>query len=495
MAGRLMIVGFDGGTWEVIDRGIEQGTLPTFRRIIEEGCRNDLRSTIPSITSPAWKCLTTGRLPSQLGAYWWAALNREEGEIDFHTSGDYHGKELWDILGFVGKRSLAINIPTTFPPNRINGSMISGPIIPEDSVYTYPEELAAGLDKRFGYTPKEEVKLSDDQSKGTAEIIRKNSQLFEISRSLRKGIEPDLTFLTIFLTDTVQHELWTTRNDPGNRIMEVWEAVDSKMADLLAELEAEGTPLIIVSDHGFTEMKARVHINQWLMENGYIVLKERIQAKVPLGTRIYRRIRSWLRRHNLTGPAKRVMGKKVRQGLAKRAQAGQEHGEEAVVSFNRVMELIDHDESKAVCFPDGPLYILNRDGTDIDGLIKGLASIVLPDGTTPIRKAWRTEELYASMGDDSGDLKGSPPDLVLEMEMGYDLSGGLRRDGSLTGSGSGWTGTHRREGIFMAWGEGIRHREFEEPFDIIDLFPTVLRRFGIPAADDLKGKVMPIFEE
>ena len=49
MERKLMIVGIDGATFDLIKPWAEEGSLPNFKRLLEEGCHGKLKSTIPQV--------------------------------------------------------------------------------------------------------------------------------------------------------------------------------------------------------------------------------------------------------------------------------------------------------------------------------------------------------------------------------------------------------------------------------------------------------------
>ena len=51
---RVVILGLDGGTFDLIEPWVQAGRLPTFGRLMAEGAWGRLRSTMPPITAPAW---------------------------------------------------------------------------------------------------------------------------------------------------------------------------------------------------------------------------------------------------------------------------------------------------------------------------------------------------------------------------------------------------------------------------------------------------------
>ena len=58
------------------------------------------------------------------------------------------------------------------------------------------------------------------------------------------------------------------------------------------------------------------------------------------------------------------------------------------------------------------------------------------------------------------------------------------------------TGSHRLNGIFLAYGLGIKKGHKLEGAKIYDITPTILHIFGLPIPNDIDGRVlMDIFEE
>lgn len=81
--------------------------------------------------------------------------------------------------------------------------------------------------------------------------------------------------------DRIQHMFWRDRSD----IIEKWY---SKLDDLVGKVEdklkvkgLDDVRLLIVSDHGFANFNQKVHLNRWLVDNGYIqVLEARDSGKL-----------------------------------------------------------------------------------------------------------------------------------------------------------------------------------------------------------------------
>ena len=51
---RVLVIGIDGGTLDLIRPWAEEGHLPSLARLMTEGAWGRLESTLPPVTSPAW---------------------------------------------------------------------------------------------------------------------------------------------------------------------------------------------------------------------------------------------------------------------------------------------------------------------------------------------------------------------------------------------------------------------------------------------------------
>jgi predicted AlkP superfamily phosphohydrolase/phosphomutase len=70
--------------------------------------------------------------------------------------------------------------------------------------------------------------------------------------------------------DRVQHMFWRDRPD----IVDDWyvklDALVGRVKTRLSETGRDQVKLVVVSDHGFTDLDYKVHLNRWLVERGYL---------------------------------------------------------------------------------------------------------------------------------------------------------------------------------------------------------------------------------
>jgi len=66
---KMVVIGIDGATFDVIDPMVERGELPNLATLMKEGCRGELESTFPPITHTAWSTFSTGKNPGKHGVF------------------------------------------------------------------------------------------------------------------------------------------------------------------------------------------------------------------------------------------------------------------------------------------------------------------------------------------------------------------------------------------------------------------------------------------
>ena len=66
---RVILLGWDGATWDLILPWVEEGKLPGIGRMMEQGTWGTLLSTIPPISPAAWTTIFTGVNPGKHGIF------------------------------------------------------------------------------------------------------------------------------------------------------------------------------------------------------------------------------------------------------------------------------------------------------------------------------------------------------------------------------------------------------------------------------------------
>src|SRR5262245_9773649 len=132
MSKRVLFVGLDGCTFDLLDRFIDAGLMPRLKQLMADGVRGDLETNFTHLTPTAWLSMMTGKNPGKHGVF--EFLLRRKGSAKMAdepvSSRSRDGQAFWDYLGDLGKRSIVTNVPCTYPPGIKNGLMISDFLTP-----------------------------------------------------------------------------------------------------------------------------------------------------------------------------------------------------------------------------------------------------------------------------------------------------------------------------------------------------------------------------
>ncbi len=285
-APKVAIIGMDCAEPSLVF-GRYRDRLPTLSGLADRGSWGQLESCVPCITVPAWMSMMSGRDPGVLGFY--GFRNRVDYSYDrlsFVNSRSVKEPLLWDYLNRAGKRSIMLSVPQTYPPRPVDGCLVTDFLTPSHEVqWTHPPELKAEITEAFGeYLFDVPNFRTDDKARLRDDMFRFTEQRFAVARHLATTRPWDLFMMVEMGTDRVHHGFWKymdtqhPKYEPGNPFESVIEdhyaLVDREIAALLGCFPAD-TTVLVVSDHGAKGMTGGICINEWLIEKGYLVLKER----------------------------------------------------------------------------------------------------------------------------------------------------------------------------------------------------------------------------
>jgi predicted AlkP superfamily phosphohydrolase/phosphomutase len=97
MPPRLIVLGWDSATFDVIDPLLQSGRLPAIADLAGDGFRAGLRSTWPPMTDCAWTSAFTGRNPGAHGIFgsWYRAPGAYA--CRYFSARDRRSPALWEL--------------------------------------------------------------------------------------------------------------------------------------------------------------------------------------------------------------------------------------------------------------------------------------------------------------------------------------------------------------------------------------------------------------
>jgi predicted AlkP superfamily phosphohydrolase/phosphomutase len=403
--------------------------------------------------------MTSGRDPGQLGIY--GFRNRADHSYDALTVADSRAvrvDRVWDHLGRAGRHVVVVGVPQTSPPVPVNGELVSCFLTRDTRTdpYTHPPELRAEIEARVGtYSVDVRNFRSDDRDRILAEIYAMTEQRFALCRHLLDTRPWDFFMLVEIGLDRMHHAFWRffdeahPRHEPGHRYSDVirsyYAYLDEEIGELLERFDDDDT-VMVVSDHGARPMEGAICVNEWLVDEGYLVLEQPVAGPTAFRDADvdWSRTRAW--------------------------------GEGGY--YCRLCLNVRGREPQGVIDPDD--YDLLR-----DELAERLEQLPGPDGRPIGTRVFRPEELWR-------ERRGIPPDLVV-----YFGDLGWRSNGSL-GHGRHWTfdndtgpddANHDRDGICVMAGPGIPGGRRDD-LTIYDIAPTILGAAGLEPEAGMRGRAI-----
>lgn len=239
------------------------------RQMKEKGvCAEGVQGVFPSVTYPSHTAVMTGALPIHHGIYYnvyfepWDTPGRwywNESEIKVPT--------LWDAVKKAGMTSAAVHWPVT----------VGAPItynIPE--VWTWPgkKELLAKVSEKA--EPAGLFEEAQQNATGKLEEVDYNGDylsadenMSRISGYLIRKYKPALLAVHLANTDHFEHE----EGRDGEKVRAAVASADRAVRTILESIEKAGitdsTAVIVLGDHGFSDIHSTLFPNVWLRDNGF----------------------------------------------------------------------------------------------------------------------------------------------------------------------------------------------------------------------------------
>jgi predicted AlkP superfamily phosphohydrolase/phosphomutase len=294
---RVAIIGLDCGAPQLLFHDLAD-EVPNLKKIFADGMFGDLESITPPITVPAWACAMTGRTPGELGIY--GFRNRKDTSYDglqVATSLSVKEQAVWDVLGRHGKRSLLIGVPPGFPPPKeFPGWRVACFLTPPSADrYAYPADIETEIAEELGGPGEYIFDIPNFRQQGPdfvmEQIFAMTKRRFQVARRLVKTKPWDFFMMVEMGLDRLHHCFWQffdpshPQYEPGNKYETVfhdyYRFLDAEIGSLL-EVLPDDVVTIAMSDHGARPMMGGVCFNDWLIEEGYLVLSEKPSGIMPI---------------------------------------------------------------------------------------------------------------------------------------------------------------------------------------------------------------------
>lgn len=466
---KTVVIGLDGAHFELIQSWVADGKLPNIAQAIENGVATDTESVLPPVTSPNWKAYATGKNPGKLGIFWWENVDVADRRVYYPSDRKNAHTEFWEILG--NEDSIGVlGVPTTYPPKNVNGFLVAGAPDADGSGYAYPEQLENELKREYSYDVTKRNRLSVDREAAIDEILELIDARFSVGKALAEEYDVSFLQITTFYLNSLHHFLWEDK-----ATLRGWQIVDEHLTEFLND----ETNLILMSDHGSTEIDTVFHINTWLQKKGYLTLNTTASDYLH---------RVGLTKERLINLAYALRIPRLAEKLAPETLIQLLPSQEGELSRESKTTAVAWNQSTALASGQGPVYLnLDRDSdryeTFRSNLIEGIENISGPNGNPVANRVLRGESVY------DGKYMNEAPDIVVDQRNGVHITGSIGREEVFTDpTDDGWRAENKRTGLFVATGPDFATGSIDN-LSILDLAPMILHLHECAVPRDMDGCV------
>jgi len=422
---KLVIIGLDGVPHDMIENlGSDSASMPNLNKLLQRGTCVPMTVSLPEISSVSWSSFMTGTDPGNHGIFGFVDLEEGSYQYKYPNFSDLRHPTFFDILGQNKKRSVIINLPSTYPARRINGALVSGFISLDLQKSIFPPIYYPIL-KGMGYTVDIDAGLGkDNKPEFMAELFYTLKLRRQAAEFFWEKEDWDLFMLTITGTDRLHHFLFDAYLDPGHPyhqdFLDYYREVDSVIGAIVDRMpHPDRCELLVLSDHGFGPIEKEIYLNPILANHGFFNMEPNEEPSLELlteRTRVFAMDPNRIYLH--------------RKGKYPRGTVD------------------DHD------------YRIIRED------LRQLFSEYSVNGRPAIQRVYFKEELYSSRFLDIA------PDIVLHSHPGYDIKSGLKK--SQEHGTSHLTGMHRQDNAFLITTRPELLQEKNTIFDVAHMIGIIL---------------------
>lgn len=490
---RVVVIGWDGATWSLLDRLIADGKLPNLAKLAGRSVHSTMVSAHPPVTAPAWVSLATGVNPGRHGCFDFNKTDGELGKLRPLQAWDIAEKTFYELLEERGRKVVLINLPVTYPPLTKHITLTS--LLTQGNNAVFPETLKETHPALKGYRCFPDTAL---RGRGEVEAYLKDIRALEAARfGCLKALwdEPwDVFFCVVSGVDWVSHEAFPQliegRYDEAPEALGMFQDADAYLGWVLDRLRPDDH-LLMVSDHGFCTAKGIFYLNEWLEDRGFLIPDfERAtfppshrmeEAAVKAAQGNTSSLPEWVLRRVHRGPVARFFAKVARKlGVTWPLSLAVDPTRSRASTLTAECHGITvHDDS---VFSDGcvsPMTVRNVEGS----LEEALKALRDPDGEPVFSSVERRESVY----------HGPKTTEAAHLLLGPDRWGVAAAIKALKNIPfvKHPVGIHASEGLFLGAGPAFASGRLPaRTLDITDVAPLMFHLLGEPIPELLDGQLV-----
>ncbi len=284
----VLVVGLDGGTWDVLAPLCRQGVMPHLEELFRRGSAAPLQSTTPWLTPVAWSTFLTGLEPQQHGIWDFFHLDHKRQTLVLNRSEHVRGETLLERFALNDREVVSIDLPMTWPPPVPGAWVLGGFDAPNaSSALEAAPQFAAALERcgvpwlpqprldRVPQTPEELRAMVDECQR----VMANRVQAAQVADSF---LDWQLLIVQFQVLDGFQHRCWHhvqratrqgTDSSPEAALCgRFFRHLDEQLGLLLQLAQRRHAAVVVLSDHGFGPNRGRINTPWQLHRQGLLQL-------------------------------------------------------------------------------------------------------------------------------------------------------------------------------------------------------------------------------
>jgi predicted AlkP superfamily phosphohydrolase/phosphomutase/tetratricopeptide (TPR) repeat protein len=315
LTGKLLLVGWDGADWQMMNPLIDAGRMPNLKRLVEDGVIGNLQTLQPVLSPILWTSITTGKRAYLHGVHGFVEPTPDGTALRPTSSTSRTCKALWNILAQSGKRCHALGWFASHPAENIQGVCVSqmfpgappsstaddwpippGAVFPADlaqdfaDMRLHPTEVTGAMLMQFIPAAAQLDQRDPEVARLLTGLARRLAECISLHALTTAALEEHAwDFCTGYYDtiDRVGHDFMVfhpprmenVRHDlfePMQGVMNAIYEFHDQMLGRLVELAGPQAHIMMVSDHGFENGAGRptqpVEPSQWHRNFGMFLL-------------------------------------------------------------------------------------------------------------------------------------------------------------------------------------------------------------------------------
>jgi predicted AlkP superfamily phosphohydrolase/phosphomutase len=279
---KLVIIGVDSADRHLIQEWASEGSLPTFKKLMETSAWGDSANATGVVAGTVWPLFYTSAMPGRTGRFrgttQFMSGTYQHADIDFDR---FYYPPFWDVLARYGKKSLVIDAPYAFLSKEKNVTQLvdwcSHSPWKDGVSISSPEKLTSDVRGKYGRDPIGKCDFAVLDNARDFEVfrdglIKRIEQKTQMTLDSISEMHTDMLLNVYSECHCAGHQLWHIHDpehpahDPellqslgGDPMKQVYEALDGAIASILKSVD-EDTTVMVYCSHGIGPAYTGTHL-------------------------------------------------------------------------------------------------------------------------------------------------------------------------------------------------------------------------------------------